>query len=652
MMIDIQSLLSDAEKAWRDDVRTYFPRRSNTQVVRKKPPLGRDWMFGTNLKDIFASIAEENSLEEKFNDIVTQYWKGEPNDLLLQTLHYLLHHEIYHPIEAPFSTEGQDNDNKMIHQSIRKGVLEAEPDLSALEQLTKVSASQNGVKDFILDNRFYLDNMEREYVRDDIIPVWDMLELQDAQSKTTFFTVTRLLYGLMYGPESTHEFFRAKSGEDGTDVAEQSLAALLETYVSLKPPVQKRRWVSITGKDKKKKEREEIKAYHEKIQAYTKAIRDVFRGDDRYEGVRRMMAVLGPYVTKDMQQGNSDMQGEGSGGSPQDILQDLLDDMDSEEQQQFLQDLAQEDQNDLENLSQQFQDEGESDEIRNLDILAAHEFYRRNHPKVTIIGGKKIGEKVTVGKRYTWDVKRSTTLTEDQMGNLNLNRINELQNKTGLPWLIDLGNGRYRLTEYEVKEENVHDVIYVDSNINVPDIVEFYIDSSGSMFNFSAGEYQVDDGSRWDMLSHVFYGFVDALQQGSRKAGKICDIRLHNFAEGQVSSEAISVDRFWKGDTQALEMFFRPNNGYCSTRPCIQDNKRSGKSAYVICTDGAVENSDREADTIRYLAKERNNDVVVFEIGGTYDLGNTIMNDRDIAYHRVHDKEEMLRAGIDVLLSR
>ena len=69
-----------------------------------------------------------------------------------------MHHELYHPVEAPFSVTGENNDNKKIHQAIRKGVLKAEPNLSALEQVIKVQASQNGVKDFILDNRFALDN--------------------------------------------------------------------------------------------------------------------------------------------------------------------------------------------------------------------------------------------------------------------------------------------------------------------------------------------------------------------------------------------------------------------------------------------------------------------------------------------------------------
>ena len=189
--------------------------------------------FSTDLQKIFAHIANDESLQKKFESIIPKYWQGNPEALARDTLHYLLFHELYHPIEAPFSVEGKDNDNKNIHQAIRRGVLQAEPKLSSLEQVLKVQASQNGVKDFILDNRFALDNTARNYVPKDIIPIWDVLELQNSPSKTNFYTVTRLLYGLMYGPESTHTFFQEKAGAKGMEVAEQALSKLLKSSVQL-----------------------------------------------------------------------------------------------------------------------------------------------------------------------------------------------------------------------------------------------------------------------------------------------------------------------------------------------------------------------------------------------------------------------------------
>ena len=62
--------------------------------------------------------------------------------------------------------------------------------------------------------------------------------------------------------------------------------------------------------------------------------------------------------------------------------------------------------------------------------------------------------------------------------------------------------------------------------------------------------------------------------------------------------------------------------------------------------------TEREAEKMRSLAKNPHNHVVLFEIGGTYDLGNAVKNDPNIVYHQVHDKDKMLQAGLEVLLSK
>src|SRR3989344_1746868 len=233
-MKSIHVLLDEAEEAWRREVKQDFPLRSDTPVVRDSNKAGeRDWIFSTDLQRIFASIGKDEELQRKFKDIVTKYWNGKPEELAKETLHYLLFHELYHPLEAPFSVSGPDNDNKRIHQAMRRGIIRAQPKLTPLEQIVKVQSSENGVKDFVLDNRFFLDNLRQKYVRPDIVPVWDLLELQDSPSQTNFYTVTRLLYGLLYGPEKAHEFFEEKAGKNGYDVAEKAMSALLGKSVKL-----------------------------------------------------------------------------------------------------------------------------------------------------------------------------------------------------------------------------------------------------------------------------------------------------------------------------------------------------------------------------------------------------------------------------------
>jgi len=342
--------------------------------------------------------------------------------------------------------------------------------------------------------------------------------------------------------------------------------------------------------------------------------------------------------------------------------------MNPEEQQQFVQDLAQESPSSLEqavsgmsmpSLEQDSSKPGShssnADEMKNLDLLATHEFYKRNHPKVKIIGGGKVGESVVVGKQEYWDLKRSTVLTEDQLGRVNLGRINRLQKRTRLPWLIDLENRTFRLNEYELESRDLKDVVYVDQQIDVPDMVEFYLDSSGSMFGGTAGNYKVNDGSRWDMLSHVMYGFADALRQGGKQLGKKTKMRIHNFGNKQVSSEIVPVDAFWNGDVESLRTLFKPANGYDEEDINVTHHRDGQKRSYVVVTDGELVingRTAREARKMKDVARDTNNNVVLFEIGGTYDLGRAVKSDPNIVYHQVHDKNKMLSAGLEVLLSK
>ncbi len=582
-MKSMHLLLNEAEREWRDEIRRDFPLRSDTPILKKGKVNGKDWEFSTDLRKIFANITNDGALQSKFEDIIGKYWDGEPEELARETLHYLLFHELYHPIEAPFSVSGENNDNKRIHQAIRRGIVKAEPELRPLEQVVKVHASQNGVKDFILDNRFALDNQRQGYVREDIIPVWDVLELQKLPAKTNFYTITRFLYGILYGPKSTHGFFGDKAGKQGVKLAEQALEAILGKSVQL--PKQD----SLVKKVKAVfSSSEQDPKMYERLQMYRQDVREVFSGDDRYKGIERFMKVLGPYVEKGMPQGRPDMQGTGTGASPQNILQDLLDDMTPDEQAQFIHELAKG------KDATQFSD-GEADsvtdiksseeEMNTLDVFAIHEFYKRNHPKVHIVGGKKVGESVVIGKQEYWDLIKSKVITEDQLCRLNLDRIARFQKKTRLPMLIPLEKGQYRLNEYMLKQRDLKDIVYVDAHMDVPDVVEFYLDSSGSMYQHGA-TFGFNDDSRWDMLSNVVYGFVDALYQGSKQVSKQCKIRIHNFADKQVSSSLIPVEQFLIGDTKVLETLFKPQNGYGAEDINVSAHNEGQKRAYVVVTDG------------------------------------------------------------------
>ncbi len=638
-MQPLTTLLQEAEQEWRHHVSRDYPLWSTIPVERTgKPHPGRDWHFSTDLKKIMALVFNDESLQRKFKDVVPKYWDGEPEELARETVRYLLFHELYHPLEAPSSKD----DNKKIHQAIRRGLLKTEPKLSPLEQVGKVSAVENAVKDFILDNRFAVENEERNYVRQDVIPIWDLLELQDTPTKTNFYTITRYLYGQLYGPEKVHEFFEGKAEKKGVAAAQKAINAL----------IQKAEDTSLVERLKKL-----VSGKRKNSDDVVQAVRSVFAGEDRYTGIERFIAVLAPYIQPGMPNARCGYHGEGSGSSPQNILQDLLDDMTPQEQQEFLSSIPE----DIEKPTT-FSAVGSghgtnftNDEINTLEISAIHELYKRNHPKVNITSGVKQGETVIVGKKERFVLQKTSVVTEERLLRMNLSRLARFQQRTRLPVLIPLENGLYRINEYRIDEREIRDVVYVDTKLDVPEEVEFYVDSSGSMYT-NAENLGLNDGSSWDMLSSVLYGYVDALYQASQELQKPCSLRFHNFADTQKSSRRVSVDEFWEqGPAEVLKPLFKPENGYSVEELDIKVQKDGKQRAYVVVTDGNLVidgRTQRESAKMKQLAKQPGTNVILFEIGGNYSLGKVVSGDKNIHYYPVYDKHKMLQQGIEVLLAK
>jgi len=646
-MESINVLLEQAEEQWRGEVSDNHPLWSTIPVVKEgKHGHGKDWEFSTDLKQIFALIFNDEGLRQKFTELVPKYWDGRPEELASHTLHYLLYHELYHPLEAPKSEE----DSKKIHQAICRGIIKAEPTLTPLEQMFKVNASQNAVKDFILDNRFAVDNSEGKYVRDDVIPVWDVIELHDKPTKTDFYTITKYMYGKLYGPAKAHAFFAEKTGKKGVTVAEEAMKALLKQGSDVP--------FSLVGKIKSLFSKPAD--YFEKKDEAVKGIRKVFAGEDRYAGIERFMTVLAPYIEKGMPTGRCDHQGERSGAGSQNILQDLLEDMAPEEQQQFLNQLEQQTEHENNQFSMGTANSVSSwgitkEELTTLELSTIHEFYKRNHPQVKIVGGAKKAEVVAIGKDEKFVLKNTTVLTEEQLSKLNLTKIARFQQRTRLPTLIPLQNGLYRLNEYDIQERERRSIVYIDQSLDIPEVVEFYLDSSGSMY-YGGKQNGFNDGSSWDMLSSVLYGYVDALYQTSIELKKPSKLRFNNFADKQLRSKEIDLHEFWeRAQSDVLKVLFRPENGYNVEDLNIEIKNDGKQRTYVIVTDGNLViggRTERESKKMKQLAKQPNTDVMLFEIGGSYGLGNAVKRNPNIHYFPVYDKNTMFQNGLEVLVGK
>jgi hypothetical protein len=168
---------------------------------------------------------------------------------------------------------------------------------------------------------------------------------------------------------------------------------------------------------------------------------------------------------------------------------------------------------------------------------------------------------------------------------------------------------------------------------------------------FGENHHGFDDGSRMDMLYKVFYGFVDALYQASQDQNEECDIRLHTFGANQTSSDLISVEQYWEGDQDALGTLLDPDIDTGGTRPDIENYEEDGEQTYVMVTDGQVRDDDlaeEQAELMTDIGLDK--DVVMFEIGGTYNLGSEVQNDPNVEYQSISSQEEMMDKGIEVML--
>lgn len=614
----LKDIFKHSEKRWRTLLRTHFPLRSNVQLIESKT--NHHWHFATDLKDIFYSINDEEYLKQVFSNVVSKYWNLPVETLFEETFVYLLFHEVYHPIEAPKSKE----DDKKTIEAIRKGLLKSNPILGPLEQLLKIKSSKNIVQDFILDNRLYLDNIVNDYFEKTTIPIFDVVELNNSDQEDNIFNITRYLYAFLYGEDSVLDFFSEKLVA-GVAVAKESLEKLLGKKVSLNS---KKRFDVVEN------------------------IREVFSSDKRYKAIEKFISVLEPYIPiSPTNKYRVDLD-----CSLPSIFESLIQTLNSNEQQQFTSSLLDNDleeilgqnnvavpnisSNDLEDLKK---------EVEISKIKALHEYYKNNNSKIKIFSRGKSADKLFNGKEKQFVRKRSNIITEEQLQLLNLKKIEQFQRNYGLPVLIPLNNGIYTLLEYDLVEKNFFSKVYSDLTIKVPDVIEFYIDSSGSMFDFY-GSFKPGDNSRWDFLSRVFYGFLYSLNNAESIVGKKSKLRIHNFAEETVFSNFFYSDDFLSGEERLLELFFKPGNGFSSTNLNIKEEYHKN-SSYVIITDGQLSTFPQEEYAKMKRLSEKNISVLLFEIGGTYDLGSLVKKDPSILYYQVHSEKDLL-SGLEVLISK
>ncbi|NJO07591.1 MAG: hypothetical protein HC876_19900, partial [Chloroflexaceae bacterium] len=285
-----------------------------------------------------------------------------------------------------------------------------------------------------------------------------------------------------------------------------------------------------------------------------------------------------------------------------------------------------------------------------LDILALHEKNKLQRPHTVLLGGSLHGLRSTRGRRYAWKHTGQQLITACALTQHQPHARAHLQKATQLPWIVRHAPTQYLLNTYEITTSTVPHTVHTDLTYTLPDTLDLYIDSSGSMHS----NLDASPGlTRFDLVCKLIYGIIGALRHASARTGKAPELRLHNFADRQVSSPPFTPEHFWTGHLPLLTTLYAPNNGQATENLDIHMHNDTRTRAYLIITDGDLVipgRTEREANKMRSLAQRRNNRVMLFEIGGTYSLGKAMANERNITYHTAHATEIALKTGLEVLL--
>lgn len=634
---DLEEFFHAVETKWRKNLKQIYP-------LYWKIPL--EWKFEKNLASFWTvDVKSDNKLvfhvlnnKSKLQKALRKNFKfiSQQNEHLFEeNFQYLLFHHFFHIIEAPFSTIGEFNDNKLIHKAIWDGISMAEPNLSQYDILEKIYLSHSIIKDFIVDNRLYLENLEFFWFNHELllVPYYNYL-LHYKLPAINFFLIISFINAVLYGSEVLIEFLEKNFLSDVAEIADEVVVKLLGAEEA-----------SVLIARKKKEDGEIIPQLVTKNRLHIiREIRKAFQGSRRYESIKTLVSILSPSIDKSLETIPTH-----SSVSFTDVVTDVFDQFSSSEQSSFVREILDREQTITKSKT--------VITSMSLDLRVLHEFYLRNNPDVEIIGELGVDKTIFHPGNNFIGLKKAEIIHESSAKQVDLARIDAFQKSYGIPMLIPLENNTFLLNEYELKykkRRNIRYKIRYGQKFDVPDVLELYLDKTGSMFFEEDEKYRGwNDGSRYDNSISVLYGFITALYQEANKQGKTCYVRFHSFSEVQVNSPLIPLQKFLEGDHTTMKVLFNPENGYDYENLNIESFDDGLKRVYVIITDGdlVIEGrTEREAKKLQQIAKKPMNRVILFEMEKKFSLGLAVHNHPDIVSHSVKNKEKMFQQGIAVIL--
>ncbi len=628
---DYEEFLNEIEISWLNQVKSKYPLFRDISVywnVQKK----MDYLWASSFVGDVITVDVSTSgkdLHKKLNKLNKNYKLSE-QELLKSFYYFELYKNFYKKLEVPFSPK----DRKFLHKAIYQGLVQNDPELLPTQALSKIEILSEVIKEFIALNRMYVENTDEEFFINEIINFQYNILLEKSFQALNIFTVVWYLNTVLYSSKPALQLLEKKLLDDVYGVTELALKKLLNRKLNIELPSKLNNYL-----DNDEKELRDI-------QKLTFEIRKLFeRTTDRYTSVTRLVTVLDKYLDFSLIYYPYK-----PAYSKDELLIDLMDTFTIDEQSQFVKGIL--------NQANVSEVVGTTTAGISFEQKAMHEFYRRNHPSLHLLGDNGVSKNILQKGNYRVKIKKVNRISEHDIENkLDLGRILAFQSTFGVPVLVPIDDEDYFYYEYKILYHDKRKIRYrrFSKFFTIPDILEIYIDNTGSMYWQEDENYiGFNDGSRRDMSLSVIYAFIDELYKECTKQHKKVFLRFHSFSEQQVSSDLVLIDDFMNGNVSTLKSLFNPDNGHHFENLDVEipenDNQ---KRVIIVITDGDLVlegRTEREASKLALLAKNPLTQVILFEMEQHFSLGKAVQNNRKIHSYSVKDKDQMFYQGIDVIL--
>jgi len=603
-------------------------------------------------------------------------------NLVLDTFLFVHFHEQLHPWLCPNSK----TDRKKITKALYEGIKKAEPSLPKAKVMMKVNNCKNLIWDTVLNTSFLsktgdkkdqlYDKISFVFKKKDRKIVSELLKkfpkgilptiyIMSANNHTTDTPIS--LIGSFYTSLSFNEPNLREKAMDyfikdlqskkisGTQ-AKSLLKKMFEGFVSELPDSKlKSRGIDKTQYLQNTRLVTDLRnsAYVSNQEYFIANLTNIFDSLDlRYDSLKGFIQVLSPYISLSQKQGSPDPNSSGSGGSGGEgsdgkgsesgdengkgsgdeksqeemdkdsmssTLDDLLDELDEKEADDLLEDMA----NGGGGTGRGYGIGGPGTYSRKkISIVGADEYYKKNADVLEVKNASEEMQTFDIGDKQVWKLIRSNTLTQTQVCKLNHQQIINFQKRTGLPVLVDVGRGFFKVNEYRLESRPQKSYTFSKTGIEIPDNWVLFQDSSGSM----TGLQYVGSKNKFDILNRVKYGLHKGLYQVCKDLSKDLNFGIVDFSDRTIYKGLDSLIKLYECKYHPIKVVsLCPQCGgttfNSSLFKSVEKDLRPGKSIYAFITDGGIGGDTTSLyNEIKKFAKIPGNCFVYVAIGsgGTF----------------------------------